>query len=56
MSADPELAPDAAYSHARVFVRADLDVAYGNVVSVVDELKDSRFETVSIVAQDAGAG
>lgn len=38
-----------------VFIRADLDVAYRNVVSVTDTLQDEGFEKVAIAAQDADA-
>lgn len=55
LGADPTLTPQVAHEHARVFVRADLDVAYQDVVSVVDELQQSQFQTVSIVAQNADA-
>ncbi|MEZ6023951.1 MAG: biopolymer transporter ExbD [Hyphomonadaceae bacterium] len=55
LGADPRLTPQMAYAEARVFVRADLDVAYADVVAVVEELQDSQFRTVSIVAQDADA-
>ena len=55
LGADPTLTPETAYEHARVFVRADLDVAYQEVVTVVDTLQDEQFRTVSIVAQDADA-
>jgi biopolymer transport protein ExbD len=51
--ANPTLAGEDATAEARVFVQANLDVAYHNVVDAIDELKDARFERVSIVAPDA---
>jgi biopolymer transport protein ExbD len=55
MGADPAITAAHARAEGRVFVRADLEVAYDNVVSVVDELQHARFRGVSIVAQDADA-
>jgi biopolymer transport protein ExbD len=55
LRSDPTLTQAAAFEHARVFVRADLDVAYQDVVTVVDTLQNEQFRTVSIVAQDADA-
>lgn len=40
---------------ARIFVRADLDIAYQAVIAVMDDLNSAHFRTVSIVAQDADA-
>lgn len=54
MAADPRLTADDARA-ARVFVRADLDIAYQAVIAVMDELKTARFSSVSIVAQNADA-
>jgi len=56
LAANANLTPGAAHAEARIFVRADLDVAYQHVVSVVDELQHARFEKVAIVAQSADAG
>lgn len=53
MSADPALVREDVLAEGRVFVRADLDVAYQNVVSVTDALQEQGFEKVSIAAQRA---
>jgi biopolymer transport protein ExbD len=42
-----------ALDNARIFVRADLDVAYDRVVSVVDALQRAQFRKVAIAAQQA---
>lgn len=55
MASNPELAREDVLMEGRVFVRADLDVAYQNVVSVTDTLQSEGFEKVAIVAQDADA-
>jgi biopolymer transport protein ExbD len=55
MASNPELAREDVLMEGRVFVRADLDVAYQNVVSVTDTLQNEGFEKVAIVAQDADA-
>ena len=52
-AANPALAAGDIHAEARVFVRADLDVAYAPVVGAVEALKLSGFENVSIVAQRA---
>ncbi|HRO04201.1 MAG TPA: biopolymer transporter ExbD, partial [Terricaulis sp.] len=52
-TANPALEAGAIHAEARVFVRSDLDVAYAPVVAVVEALKFSGFENVSIVAQRA---
>ncbi|MEZ5994620.1 MAG: biopolymer transporter ExbD [Hyphomonadaceae bacterium] len=51
LSADPILTSEDAYANARVFVRADQDVAYQNVVAVIERLQQARFEKVGIYAQ-----
>lgn len=55
MASNPELAREDVLMEGRVFVRADLDVAYQSVVSVTDTLQNEGFEKVAIVAQDADA-
>lgn len=55
MASNPELAREDVLMEGRVFVRADLDVAYQNVVSVTDALQNQGFEKVAIVAQGADA-
>lgn len=54
MAADGRLSADDARS-ARIFVRADLDIAYQVVIAVMNDLNSAHFRTVSIVAQSADA-
>ena len=56
LGANPALAHEDALAEGRVYVRADLDVAYQSVVSAADTLQTAGFEKVSIVAQYAGEG
>lgn len=53
LAADPVLTADDAHAEARVFIRADLDVAYESVVAVVDDLAQARFQKVAVLAQNA---
>jgi biopolymer transport protein ExbD len=53
LSANPALDADTAFAEARVFVRADLDVAYAPVVNTVEALQQARFAKVAIIAQTA---
>ncbi|MCX7358590.1 MAG: biopolymer transporter ExbD [Alphaproteobacteria bacterium] len=55
LTADPALEREDILAEGRVFIRADLDVAYQNVVSVTDTLQNEGFEKVSIAAQRADA-
>jgi len=55
LAADRSLTADAALADGRIFVRADLDVAYQSVVNVVDTLQHAQFAKVAIVAQNADA-
>jgi biopolymer transport protein ExbD len=55
LAADPALTPEDAHAHARLFVRADLGVAYQHVVGVIETLQEARFRQVAIVSQDADA-
>ncbi len=55
LAANTSLTPGTARAEARIFVRADLDVAYQHVVTVVDALQHARFAKVAIVAQSADA-
>lgn len=55
LSTNQELTTDDVFPEGRVFIRADLDVAYANVVAVTDTLQGEGFEKVSIAAQDADA-
>ena len=50
---EPVLTIEDALADARIYVRSDQDVAYGNVVGVIDELRSAGFEKVSIFAQTA---
>lgn len=55
LAADPRLTPEDVRINGRLFVRADLDVAYQDVVTVVDVLQQAQFQKVSIAAQSADA-
>ncbi|MEQ1818838.1 MAG: biopolymer transporter ExbD [Terricaulis sp.] len=55
LAADSQLQREDILAEGRVFIRADLDVAYQNVVSVTDTLQGEGFEKVSIAAQNADA-
>lgn len=55
LASNPALSPEDVYLDGRVYIRADLDVAYANVVAVTDTLQGDGFEKVSIAAQDADA-
>ena len=50
---EPVLTEQDAFADARVYVRSDQDVAYGNVVAVIDELQHAGFQKVSVFAQTA---
>jgi len=52
-AANPSLTAEDALANAHIYVRADLDVAYQRVVSVVDALERARFDHVAISAQQA---
>jgi biopolymer transport protein ExbD len=53
LAANPQITVVDAQADARVFVRSDLDVAYANVVAVVDDLQQARFQKVAVIAQNA---
>ncbi len=55
LAANSALTQEDALAEGRVFVRADLDVAYQSVVSTVEDLQQAQFRRVAIVAQDADA-
>ncbi len=55
LAANPALGPNQALAEARLYVRADLDVAYQHVVRVVETLQLAHFRQVAIIAQDADA-
>lgn len=53
LGANPALTRANAAENARVFVRADLDVAYAPVVATVEALRAASFANVSMAAQRA---
>ena len=53
LAAEPVLTAQDVRAEARVFVRSEQSVAYGNVVGVIDELRRAGFEKVSVFAQTA---
>jgi biopolymer transport protein ExbD len=53
MASNPELVREDVLAEGRVFIQADLDVAYQNVVSVTDTLQNAGFQKVAIAAQNA---
>lgn len=53
---NPALDPSAIYAEARIFVRADQDTAYGNVVNVMSRLQEEGFAKVGIFAELASEG
>ena len=53
LAVDPRLTAEQAHAEGRIFVRADLDVAYQDVITVVETLQDARFRRVAIYAQNA---
>jgi biopolymer transport protein ExbD len=53
LAAEPVLTEQDVRAEARVFVRSEQSVAYGNVVGVIDELRHAGFEKVSVFAQTA---
>jgi biopolymer transport protein ExbD len=55
LASDTALAREDVLGEGKLFVRADLDVAYQDVIAVVEDLQAARFQRVSIVAQDADA-
>ena len=55
MAQNPEMVREDVLAEGRVFIQADLDVAYQNVVSVTDRLQNEGFAKVAILAQNADA-
>jgi biopolymer transport protein ExbD len=53
---NPALDTSEYYSEARIFVRADQNTAYGNVVDVMSQLKEEGFVNVGIFSEIANAG
>jgi biopolymer transport protein ExbD len=56
LAADQALTAEDAYAEGRVYVRADLDVAYRHVVAVIDDLQQARFRKVVVASHDANEG
>jgi biopolymer transport protein ExbD len=56
LAVDRALTPEDAYADGRVRVYADLDVAYQNVVSVIDTLQQASFQKVVVAPQSADEG
>jgi biopolymer transport protein ExbD len=52
MAFEPALEPEDAFADGRIYVRADLDVAYQHVITVIEALQDARFRKVAIYAQN----
>ncbi len=52
LAVDSALTAQDALQDARVYVRSDLGVAYRNVVAVVDDLQQARFQKVAVIAQN----
>jgi biopolymer transport protein ExbD len=53
LAANPSLTAEDALANAHIYVRADLDVAYQRVISVVDALEQAQVDHVAISAQQA---
>ena len=53
VSNNPEIAAQDIFANARVFVRADQSTAYGNVVDVMNALREAHFARVGIFAEQA---
>src|SRR5512134_2020638 len=51
LAVDRALTPEDVYADGRVRVYADLDVAYQNVVSVIDTLQQASFQKVMVAPQ-----
>jgi len=51
LAVDRAITPQDAYADGRVHVYADLDVAYQNVVSVIDTLQRASFQNVIVAPQ-----
>jgi biopolymer transport protein ExbD len=53
---NPALNVEDIYAEARIFVRADQNTAYGNVVTVMSKLQEEGFVKVGIFAELASEG
>ena len=51
LAAQPTLLAEDAFAEARIHIRADLDVRYQDVVSVVERLQEANFQKVTVLAQ-----
>ena len=52
---NPSLPIAEIYAQARVYVRADQSTAYGNVVDVMNRLREAHFARVGVFAETAEA-
>ena len=52
---NPSLDVEQVYAEARIFVRAEQSLAYGDVVMVMDALNHARFAKVGVFAETAEA-
>jgi biopolymer transport protein ExbD len=53
LAAAPAITREDALAEGRIYVRADLDVAYQHVITAVETLQQARFQRVAIYAQRA---
>lgn len=53
LGVDPAITAEDAFAEGRIYVRSDLDVAYQDVITVVETLQDAHFRKVAIYAQNA---
>jgi biopolymer transport protein ExbD len=53
LAANPVLTAETAYADATIYVRADLDVGYTDVLAAVEALQQGRFRKVAIMAERA---
>lgn len=53
LAAQPTLIAEDAFAEARIHIRADLNVRYQDVVSVVERLQAADFQKVTVLAQRA---
>lgn len=55
LSKDHAVTVEDALRDGRIYVRADLDVAYQPVVTAIEDLQAAHFQKVAVYAQDADA-
>ena len=53
---NPDVPLERIYAEARIFVRADQGTAYGNVVTLMDTLRQARFANIGLFAEPAENG